>query len=181
MAELRKNPIQLRTELSGGTLNGVTIEIADPKKLRVKARLSYRTRNGEVDESSYIANSAGKVKVYSDIDSVLKEVMSVVPTAASINIETIDTTTLIRTPSSNPVSNAKSELKKIVTSLASLAGAKTKANQQVNNLQTYQNGTPSQQAQYQEAVAQVTSITEAETAATTRKSELETFIAANGG
>jgi hypothetical protein len=176
----RKTLQELRSSLVGGALAGISMVIVDPKKLSFACEVTY-TPQGGVSTTTNIANNNGKVKRYSDVDSAIKDAMSIAPGITEIELGSIDTSALVKPTPTNPVAAAKSEVRRLVTLLNTLSVAKVKANAEIANLQSFQTGSATQQDIYGNAVAARDAIVAGETAANARKTTLDAFVAANGG
>jgi hypothetical protein len=179
--EPRKTAQEFRSALVGGTLNSVQMSVVDAKKLRFSAEVSFTPSGSSTATAALIASNNGKPKTYSDVDAAIKDVMAIAPGTGTINLGTIDTTELIKPTPTNPVSAAKSEVRRLVTMLVQFAENKTKANLDLANVSSFQTGSAAQQDIYAEVLAARDAIVAGETAANTRKTALDQFVAANGG
>jgi hypothetical protein len=181
-AAIRKHISQIQSVLAGGKfLFALTFKPADLKKVTFYAQVTTSDAAGVSTNPvvSYLSDLRGNLAVFKSVDDAVKQVMSIAPANAVVKVVDLDTDDYMSTDSTNPVTAAKSEVKRLTKSIATLTANETKAATTLTQIASFDGGTPTQQAKYDDAEAALAAITAAKTAMTSRKNALDTFIAAN--
>ncbi len=180
-AASRKHIAAIQGLLATKFLYAMSFEPADLKKGTFYAQVTTSDAAGVSTNPvvSYLADLRGNLAVFKSVDDAVKQVMSIAPANAVLKVIDLDTDDYRVSDSTNPVTAAKSEVKRLTKSIATLTANETKAATTLAQIASFDGGTPTQQAKYDDAEAALAAITAAKTAMTSRKNALDTFIAAN--
>lgn len=140
--------------MNDGTME-VEATILDKKKLRFSATIVTNDPNSPNPAKYTVANANGKVRTFTDIDSVVRLVQKVSPGTTKVQV------TILATNSLNPAENLSNpqatltkektvaEKAKVISDRELLA-----VNAELISIGSFQNGTPTQQAKYADVTAQ---------------------------
>jgi hypothetical protein len=128
----------------------------------------------------YLADLTGKPQVFKDVDSIVAQVMGIVPSGATVKVDSVATASFVAAAPTNPVKANQREIGRLTRSIARATLNEGKAATELAQLATFDGGTPAQQALFDEAENKLATITETKAAMAARKAALESFNAANG-
>lgn len=142
----------------------ITLVLTDERKLKFKAVLNCNAPNltggGESMQAVEVADAAGKVRVWPDVDTLLRSLSKELYNATAITFAA-DTTKLVPSysPTATPAQIAQKQHGAIVVGLPAQIKRVNDAVVKLNAVASFQSGTPAQQGVWAEKKAAVDTAT----------------------